>query len=223
MTATLTYGCPSRMSCICLPWAAAGFWSQEHICPLLLLDALSEQSSQRQTEVHSCILKEAFKVEYSSNKEEGCRDILQCEITYNTLTSGGLKMKVLSAPADSACFCVAILPRTSFCKHVDHQTPQKTEADHFLFCRFPLGWATTEKQPCLRRKRGRWRQSCDHASRKKNPHQKSHLIARELLKDEEPYHSCAVRKGALAAISGVGPSFISRCITSGWHYDAGKI
>lgn len=32
---------------------------------------LSEQSSQRENEVHSCILKEAFKVEYSSNKEEG--------------------------------------------------------------------------------------------------------------------------------------------------------
>lgn len=32
---------------------------------------LSEQSSQRENEVHSCILKEAFKVEYSSDKKEG--------------------------------------------------------------------------------------------------------------------------------------------------------
>lgn len=32
---------------------------------------LSEQSSQRENEVHSGILKEAFKVEYNSNKNEG--------------------------------------------------------------------------------------------------------------------------------------------------------
>lgn len=32
---------------------------------------LSEQSSRRENEVYSCILKEAFKVEYSSDKKEG--------------------------------------------------------------------------------------------------------------------------------------------------------
>lgn len=32
---------------------------------------LSEQSSQRENEMHSCILKGAFKVEYISNKKEG--------------------------------------------------------------------------------------------------------------------------------------------------------
>lgn len=39
---------------------------------------------------------------------EGVGDILQCEITHNTLTSGGFKDEGLINPVDSASFCVSL-------------------------------------------------------------------------------------------------------------------